>query len=191
MRRTGVALLACLGWNLALAMGTPPQQPAKSVETAAGAASVMLRDDDLRGRPDAAAPVLAHLAKGVPVRVLAGEGGWTRVSAGGRTGWVRVLSVRSAAASGPDLAGIAQAGSTPSDPGKVVAVAGVRGLDEETLQGAVYDAAQMNLLDSYALGREEAEQFAQAAGLRSLALPYFQTEAPAASGSGATQHGTQ
>lgn len=163
------------GWSLALAMGTPPRQPAEPVEKPAGAASVMLREDDLRATPDTSARVLRHLGKGLAVGVLANQGGWTRIAVNGQTGWVRVLSVRSAQTgqASADLAGLAEAGTSPRDPGKVVAVAGVRGLNEEILKSANFDATELQLLDSYALGRAEGEQFAQAVGLRPRSLPYF------------------
>lgn len=161
-----------LAWNLALAMGTPPQ----SGSQAPGAASEMLRDDDLRALPEATGKVMARLAKGAPVRLLASQGGWSQVMANGRTGWVRVLSVRAASSgqAGADLAGLAAAGSTSRDPGKVVAVAGVRGLDETILKSAAFDPAEIQLLQSYALGRAEAEQFAQAAGLLARPMPYLE-----------------
>lgn len=170
--------LLCLGCGLACAMGTPPQQTAKTESQPAGNLSVMLKDDDLRAQPDATAPTLGRLAKGSSVRILASQGGWTRVTADGRTGWVRVLSVRSASQSGADLTGLVKAGTAAPDSGKVVAVAGVRGLDEESLKSAAFNPAQIQLLDSYALGRAEAEQFAQAAGLRALAVPYLDRVAP-------------
>lgn len=177
MKRLLIGLI-CLGWGTAHAMGTPPQQAAKQETRPAGDLSVMLKDDDLRAQPDVSAPTLGRLAKGASVRILASQGGWTRVTADSRTGWVRVLSVRSAAQSGADLAGLVKAGTSAPDSGKVVAVAGVRGLDEESLKSAAFDPAQIKLLDGYALGRAEAEQFAQAAGLRAIVLPYLDAAAP-------------
>jgi hypothetical protein len=172
-----------LAWGAALAMGTSPQQAAGPGEAAArpeGVASVMLRDDDLRTAPSASASVVKRLAKGASVRVVASEGGWTRIAAGGASGWVRVLSVRQGAQGGADLAGLVEAGTTARDPGRVVAVAGVRGLDEAVLKAASFNAAELQLLGGYALGRAEAEQFAQAAGLRASALPYLPSPGAAA-----------
>jgi len=166
--------LFLLAWGTALAMGTPPQSPPGGpTGKAEGVASVMLREDDLRTAPSASASAVKRLAKGASVRVVASQGGWTRIMAGGDSGWVRVLSVRQGAQGGADLAGLVEAGTVPRDPGKVVAVAGVRGLDETALKSASFNGAELQLLDTYALGRDEAEQFALAAGLRASALPYL------------------
>lgn len=162
-------LLACLP-ALALAMGTPPQKPATTVAPQ-GRAATLLRDDDLRAEPDPDARSLLRLARGQKVRLLADRGGWSQLSAGGQTGWVRVLSVR-AESDGAGLASIAQAASTPADPGRAVAVAGVRGLDEASLVGAAFNGAELAWLEQFAMGRDEAVQFAQAAGLVPRAMAY-------------------
>jgi hypothetical protein len=49
----------------------------------------------------------------------------------------------------------------------------VRGLSEETLRTAVYSESELQILAGYAMSRAEAEQYAQAAGLRVRALPYL------------------
>jgi hypothetical protein len=153
-----------------LAMGTPPQKPAQSpVDPNSNA--VMLKADDLRAAPDVGANVLARLDKGARVRLLATQGGWRQISGAGKTGWVRVLSISADAANGGGLADLEALGKTPQ--GKVVAVAGVRGLSEETLRTAVYSESELQILAGYAMSRAEAEQYAQAAGLRVRALPYL------------------
>ncbi len=153
-----------------LAMGTPPQKPAKNVsETPSNA--VMLKADALYATPDVGANVLARLEKGARVRLLATRGGWRQVDSAGKTGWVRLLSIGADARNGVGLSDLEALGKTPQ--GKAVAVAGVRGLDEEMLKTALYNAAEIQLLDTYAMSRAEAEQFAQAAGLQARALPYL------------------
>ncbi len=156
-----------------LAMGTPPQKPARSVSEAAANAS-MLKTDELRVAPDAGANVLARVEKGARVRLLATQGGWRQISSAGKTGWVRVLSLSVDAASGVAWSDLEALGKTPQ--GKVIAVAGARGLDEETLKTAVYSEAELQFLHTFAMSRGEAEQFAQAAGLQARTLSYL--EAP-------------
>jgi len=156
-----------------LAMGTPPQKPARSVSEAAANAS-MLKTDELRVAPDAGANVLARVEKGARVRLLATQGGWRQISSAGKTGWVRVLSLSVDAASGVAWSDLEALGKTPQ--GKVVAVAGARGLDEETLKTAVYSESELQFLHTFAMSRGEAEQFAQAAGLQARTLSYL--EAP-------------
>ena len=171
-----VLLPLLLAWGTATAMGTrPASPPPKPAAAAPGMASEMLRDDDLRATPETSGRVLVRLPRGARVRLLGTQGGWSQVMADGHSGWVRVLSVR-AVASGQiaaDVAGLVTAGSSGRDPGQVVAVAGVRGLNEETLKAAAFNAAEIQLLHSYALGAAEAEQFARAAGLNARPVPYF------------------
>ncbi len=178
MRRAlACALMAgLLASGSVIGMGTAPQKGVTT--TTVGMASVMLRDDDLRVAPDANAAVLARLARGSAVRVLAGEGGWTQVSADGRVGWVRILSVRDggSAASARDVGALAGR----REPGEIVAVAGVRGLDEVALSRAEYDAEELLRLDTYAVGRDEAEQYARAADLRARTMQYLAAPSAAA-----------
>ena len=168
--KTWLLLLSLLLPGLALALGTPPQKP---VAAAPGNPGTMLRDDALRASPSAAAESVATLGKGAKVRVLASEGGWTQVYAAGKTGWVRVLSVKAETSAMPDLGGLVEAGSRPRDPGKVVAVAGTRGLDEVELKAARFDPDELARLETYAASPGDAEQFARVASLVRRELPYL------------------
>ncbi len=139
------------------------------------APGVMLKDEALRASASATAAVVAQLAKGAAVDVLGRQGGWTRVSEGGRQGWVRILAVRSSAAtsSAAGLGGLVEAGTRRSDGGRVVATAGLRGLDEAELKSARFDAGQLINLDKYQVDRAGAEQFARSAGLHQRDLGYL------------------
>lgn len=163
---------------------------------ACAAPGVMLRDEELRAAPAADAAALGRLGRGAEVDILARQGGWTRVSGGGRTGWVRVLSVRTAAPAAGlgDVLGAVEAGTARRDPGKVVAVAGLRGLDEEELKLARFNAAELQRLAGYASSRAEAEAHAREFGLRPLSLPYLpapkrQTGQPGGGGSSWSEGG--
>jgi hypothetical protein len=164
---------------LALAMGTPPQKPAA---TAPGTPGVMLRDDVLMAEPRATAASVLALGKGSKVRVLAGDGGWTQVYAAGKTGWVRILSLKSDIAATPDLGALAEVGGRQADSGRVVAVAGARGLDEVQLKSARFSADELTLLDAFAASRVDAEHFAWTAGLAGCEISYLpEPETPASS----------
>lgn len=164
------ALAALIFVGQPLAMGTPPQKPAK-LATASDANAVMLKADAMRQSAQAGASVLAQIDKGVRVRLLRSQDGWSQISESGRTGWVRVLSVRGDAREAIELSDLGDLGKKPQ--GKVVAVAGVRGLSEENLKAATYAAAEIERLQGYACGRAEAEQFAQAAALQARAMAYL------------------
>lgn len=167
-----VSVLGCSCLLLASAasgMATPPQKPTQSV--AAGSNAVMLKMDDLRAAPDSKSTLLLRVDKGALVHLLTSQGGWSQISSAGHTGWVRVLSVRKQGNDGIELSDLGALGKKPQ--GKVVAVAGTRGLDEKQLSLTSYDAAEVERLRGYAISHREAEQFAQAAGLHAREMSYI------------------
>ncbi len=145
-----------------------------AVSSVLAATGVMTKDEDLRASAAATAAVVGRAAKGARVEILARQGGWTQVSSSGKSGWVRILAVRAdAPAGGGDALGVLEATTSKRDPGKVVAVAGLRGLTEEELKLARFDAGELQLLERYASNRADAEQFARAAGLQAASVPYL------------------
>jgi len=139
------------------------------------ASGVMLKGDDLRSSASASAAGIGRLDKGAAVQILGRQGGWTQVSDGSRTGWVRILSVRSTdtASAGAGLTGLLEAGGKRSDSGRVVATAGLRGLSEEDLKAAHFDAAELTKMERYQVDRAGAEQFSRTAGLQHRDLAYL------------------
>lgn len=148
---------------------------------------VMIKDETLRSSASSSATAVGSVAKGVNVEILARQGGWTQVRQAGKTGWVRILSVRKGAASqgsaGAELAGAVAIGTTRYDPNRVTATAGLRGLNEEELRAARYDPAQLQMMEGYAAGASDARQFAASGGLVARSVQYLPT--PAKSGSDA------
>lgn len=134
---------------------------------------VMLRDDALRAKASAASAGLATVEKGRKVDILSRQGGWTQIRTGGRTGWVRILSVRSDAAAGAGGVGDVSALAERRDPNKVVATAGLRGLSEEELRNAQYDAEQMRQLETLAVSPDQARRFAAEGHLSGVKLDYL------------------
>lgn len=135
------------------------------------ASGVMLRDDSLRATASATATSRGQARKGNKVEVLARQGGWTQVRAAGKTGWVRLLSVRTVTSVG----GLGDVGTLTAqrDPDKVVATAGLRGLNEEELRRAQYDAQEMQRLDGQAVNAEEARRHAAEGQLSAIRLDYL------------------
>lgn len=153
--------------------------------TAASATpGTVLRDEKLYAQPAASAATAASVAKGASVTVLSKQGGWLRVTAGRSTGWIRLLSVR---VGGGGLASVGVgdvvgAATTRSDPSKVVAVAGLRGLSDEELKSAQFNAQEIARLDSLAVSAAQARGFAAQGGLASAQvklLPKPQASQPA------------
>lgn len=176
MFRGGLIILA--SWLVAAAAWAAP--------------GVMLKDEALRASASATAPTLGKLAKGEAVEILARQGGWSQVRGRGKTGWVRLLSVRGGAAAQTDVAGELQGvlslGATRRDPNKVVAVAGVRGLGEEELKQAHFDERALRQMEGFAASGEEAARFAAAAGLARRELAYL--PAPQTGAAGESSWGT-
>lgn len=145
------------------------------IATPAWAASgTMIKSDAMRQSASASAASVGQVGKGDSVEVLARQGGWTQIRYSGMTGWVRILSVKVAGDStGGSALGLLELGTSRRDPSRVVAVAGVRGLNEEELRGARFNASELLRLDQYLSSRNDAEQFARVAGLRARDVAYI------------------
>lgn len=129
---------------------------------AAADTGTLTRAETLRLKPFADAAAVAPAASGTKVDILARNGGWYQVKSAGKTGWVRMLSVRrSAAASGNSVAGIAGVVSGRTGTGKVTTTTGVRGLDTEDLTTAAFDEAQIAKAEQYRVSRKDADAFAK------------------------------
>jgi len=134
----------------------------------------MIKDEVMRQSANATAPSVGRVAKGAGVEVLARQGGWTQISHGGATGWVRILSVKTSAGSaGSNIGGVVQMGATRSDSRRVVAVAGLRGLSEDALRVARFNASELARLNQFASSRTDAESFARRVGLRAVDVAYI------------------
>lgn len=153
---------------------------------ALAAPGLALKDENMLAQPNATAAAVGKMTKGASVEIVAKQGGWLQVKVGKSQGWVRLLSVRagSGGAGGDGLAGVAGAVTQKSDPSRVVAVAGVRGLNEEDLKGAKYSAEEMARLDRYTVSAAQAQAFAEKSGLKSqkvAGLPKPKTESQSGS----------
>lgn len=149
--------------------------------SAMAASGTLIRAEQARATPAANAKAVAQFASGIQVDVLSRKGGWVQVKAQGKTGWVRLLSVRSGSAGG--AGGAAELGgvvglATKRNSNQVVAVAGLRGLNEEDLKSAHFDPAQLSELDSYKASRQQAESFAAQGKLQPQSVAYLNPPAP-------------
>lgn len=137
------------------------------------APGTVLRDESLYSQPSAGSTVAGNVARGASVNILAKQGGWLRVSAGKSTGWIRLLSVRvgEGGLGGAGLGDVVGAATTKSDPSRVVAVAGLRGLTDEELKQAKFNADELARLDAWAVSAAQAENFARQSGLVAVNVP--------------------
>jgi uncharacterized protein YgiM (DUF1202 family) len=135
------------------------------------ASSTLIRSQPLYASPSSASKALLTVPKGSQVEVQSRTGGWVQVTYQGHKGWVRLLSLRSGTSSGNALGDVA--GLTQRRDNKVVAVAGLRGLDEEDLKHAHFDAEELNRLDHYQTSASSAEKFAKAGKLSRRNVTYL------------------
>lgn len=140
--------------------------------SALAAPGTVLRDEKLYSQPSATASVAGSVARGARVDILAKQGGWLRVGAGKSSGWIRLLSVRAGAGGlgGAGLGDVVGAATTKSDPSRVVAVAGLRGLNDENLKQAKFNADELARLDAWVATAAQAKAYAGQAGLAAVSV---------------------
>jgi len=150
--------------------------------TWAGERGSALKADDIKAEPYRDARTVGALKAGDAVEILKSQGGWLQVKSVKGNGWVRMLSIRRGAArtGSSDLSGLAGVATGRAGTGQVVATTGVRGLNEEELKAAKFDEAQVKKLESFSVGKAEAQKFAAAGKLAARSLEYL--PAPEAGG---------
>lgn len=138
------------------------------------------RATDLKDQASAESRTLASLPENAEVKVLARGGGWTRIEAGGKAGWVRafhlrfptVTSTESSGSGGGFLSGLSSAlgGGRQRSQSATIATTGVRGLSPEDLKNASPDGEALRRMQSYRADRSGAERFAREARLAAVAV---------------------
>lgn len=148
------------------------------VAASAAAQQVTLeRDSPLHAEPRLESAPLAQLKRGATGEVLARQGGWLQIRTPEAIGWLFSFNVRFP----PQKAEAAEGGAGPAlgrvfGPRRSVSVTstiGVRGLEEEDLKQARFDAGQLKQLEGYAVTRQTAEEAARAAGLAPAKVEYL------------------
>lgn len=143
--------------------------------TAAAQQVTLERDSPLYSEPRLESAPVTQLKQGATGDVLGKQGGWLNLKTPAGTGWLFSFNVRfpSQKADGGDAgAGVGRVfGARRSS--SVTSSIGIRGLEEEDLKQATFDAGQMKLLGEYATTKEAAEQGARAAGLAPARVEYL------------------
>lgn len=134
-----------------------------------------IKADEIRKEPFSDAKILGKLNSGDKVSIVKKDGGWLNVKSNKGNGWVRMLSIRRGAANKEkgSVESLKRLTSGRTGTGKVVATTGIRGLDEEELKAAKFDAMELRLAESYSTSREEAQNFAKQGKLKPLSLDYL------------------
>lgn len=129
---------------------------------------------EIRTEPYSDAKVLTTLAAGDSVTILKKQGGWLRVKSAKGSGWVRMLSISKGGATKSGKAeGLLGLTSGRAGTGKVVATTGIRGLSEEDLKAAQFNATELQLAESFASTSTEAQKFAKQGQLTAQRLDYL------------------
>jgi hypothetical protein len=141
----------------------------------AGEAGVALKADDIRAEPFGDAKLVGKLAANDKVDIMGKNGGWLQVKSAKGAGWVRMLSIRKGDAKkgANEAAGLLSMASGRAGTGKVVATTGIRGLNEEELKAAQFNEAEVRLAESYAVSKEQAQQFATEGKLLARKFDYL------------------
>jgi hypothetical protein len=135
------------------------------------------RDSPLYAEPRLDASQVAQLKLGATGEVIGKQGAWLNLKTAGGAGWLFSFNVRFQ--SQPGTAGDSGAGSAagrlfgPRRNVSVTSTIGIRGIEEEDLKQASFNAEQMKLLEGYAATRQAAEQRARGSGLAPVSVQYL------------------
>ena len=138
----------------------------------------VIRSCDLMDEPYRDANVLTSLEEGDAIEILKRKGGWFNISVGEQKGWVRMSKIRkgekvAAPDSGTEATGVLDLASGRAGTGNVVAATGVRGLSEEELKEAQFNAAEIEKLETFAVPEKQARQFARDGRLAARQLEFL------------------
>ena len=135
------------------------------------------RDSPLYSEPRLESAPVTQLKQGATGDVLGKQGGWLNLKTPSGAGWLFTFNVRfpSQKADSGEAGSGAALGRVfgPRRSVSVTSSIGIRGLDEEDLKQAAFDAGQMKLLGEYAATKEAAEQGARGAGLAPAKVDYL------------------
>ncbi len=164
---------------LMVAQTTASSKKATATKPAAKTArGTLLKESELKDKPFIDAKTITKLPKQTAVTILERTGGWFRIQAVNKSGWVRMLNVKVTAgaqnlSSGTDLTQAATLATGRVGSGNVVSTSGLRGLSEEELRTAKPDYAQFDKLNSFGVDKSIASNYAKQNGLTSRPVPYL------------------
>jgi hypothetical protein len=148
-----------------------------SAASAAAQPVTVERDSPLYGEPRLEAAQVAQLKAGATGEVIGKQGAWLNLKTADGTGWLLSFNVRfpsQQTGTGDSGAGSAAGRLFGAPRGvSVTSTIGIRGIEEEDLKQASFNADQMKLLDGYSVTKEAAERGARAAGLAPVSVDYM------------------
>ena len=148
---------------------------ALSAAPAAAQQVTLERDSPLYAEPRLDAAQAAQLKQGAAGEVVGKQGGWLNLKTPAASGWLFSFNVRfpvQKADSGEPGSALGQVFG-PRRSVSVTSHIGIRGLEEEDLRQASFDAGQLKLLDDYVVTKPAAEEHARGAGLAPVKVEYL------------------
>jgi hypothetical protein len=148
---------------------------------AAGAAAAqqvtLERDSALYSEPRLDSAQVTQLKLGATGEVIGKQGAWLNLKTAAGSGWLFSFNVRfPSTQAGTGDSGAGQTAGRLFGPRRSVSVTstvGIRGIEEEDLKQASFNAGQMKLLDGYVATKEAAERGARATGLKPATVEYM------------------
>lgn len=143
------------------------------VGDALAAPGTIVKASGVHAKPFLDAQLVTRVDARAEVEILGSAGAWTQIrTRDGKTGWVRLLSVRpKAAPGGGSLKGILAAGNVARTGATgSTATTGAKGISKEDLSRAQPDFDEVQRLESYRASADEARQYATGARLRTQQL---------------------
>lgn len=132
----------------------------------------MSKADSLYEKPFTDAKVLARLTARQAVDLQKRAGAWYQVKVDGKSGWVKMLSVRRTAPAAVASSGsLSQVATGRAGTGQIVSTTGVRGLEEERLTEAPFSEAAVVAAERMRVDAATAVRAAQEAGLAPRPVP--------------------
>ncbi|MEQ1775706.1 MAG: hypothetical protein ABL891_18160 [Burkholderiales bacterium] len=138
------------------------------------------KDAPLRSEPRFDAAPAAQIKQGTTGDASGKQGPWLNIKTPQATGWALTTDVSfgsggGAASAGASLGGIFGGGKRQQVSG--TSTLGVRGFDKETIgtalgDGGAVSAAQLALLDGYAVTKDDSQSFASGKGLSASTVAY-------------------
>lgn len=158
---------AFLAWVMLVALGAAASATAQQVR--------LERESPLYAEPRLDSSQVAQLQRGTTGEVISRQGGWLNIKTPAGAGWLFSFNVRfpSQKAEGATSGGAGLGRMFGSNRPQVTSTIGVRGLDEEDLRQASFDAGQIKLLDGFVASKQAAEDGARAKDLAPARVDYL------------------
>ena len=165
-----------LGLLLLGLLAAPAIAAKAKIDAAVTESGSALKADEIKAEPFRDAKTVGALASGDKVEIITKDGGWLNVKSTKGNGWVRMLSIRKTGSgkAANNAGGLLALASGRAGTGKVVATTGIRGLNEEELKAAQFNAEQLMLAESYSVSQAQAQQFAAQGKLKARTMNYLQ-----------------